>query len=99
MEVDEVLHTVYNDQGMMSRLHHLSWAMDEWLMEGNREAIERLFEIADCDRLGVQGVIAILTDTKPSKAEFPTREAFAARAEAYLLRERPETAEKLMRGR
>jgi hypothetical protein len=67
---------LFTDGKQMAGLHHLSFALDDWLHDGDREAIELLFSISDIEKLGLGGCKAILTDTRPAAADFPCREEF-----------------------
>lgn len=99
--VDVVLRETYRrlDAGkLMDGLHHISMALDQWLRDGDRAASVKLFRSADVERLGIAGVKAIITDTRPAKEHFVAeRTAFVERAVDFVKRVAPERAERLLR--
>lgn len=81
--VEAVLTDTYKllaEDKLMAGLHRLSFALDDWLWSGDREAIEELFRVADIEKLGLSGCKAILTDTRPAAADFPCRADFLDKA-------------------
>lgn len=100
-EVEELLTGVYEAFScgeMMLPLHRLTLALDTWLTEGSHAHVECLLTAAEPHRLGLQGTLAILTDTRSAQDDLePFRTSFVEKACEYVRYSHPEKADRLTR--
>lgn len=81
---------------VMAALQELSFQLDDWLRDSDVPRVEALLRMADVDRLGISGAMAILTDTRDAAAHLPTRAGLAARSHEMVQRVAPERAAELI---